>query len=64
MFQASIATEFMKRLVKWVQNIKISDPLEEGCRLGPIVSAGQVENQSVTSSIGLVIKLNKCLPFT
>ncbi|KAH1132611.1 hypothetical protein GLYMA_05G033500v4 [Glycine max] len=39
----SIATEFLNRIVKWVKNIKISDPLEEGCRLGPIVSEGQYE---------------------
>ncbi|CAN1753505.1 Aminoaldehyde dehydrogenase ALDH10A8, chloroplastic [Linum perenne] len=39
----SIATEFLDRLVKWVKNIKISDPFEEGCRLGPVVSAGQYE---------------------
>lgn len=37
----SIAAEFLDRLVKWCKNIKISDPLEEGCRLGPIVSEGQ-----------------------
>lgn len=29
-------------MVKWIKNIKISDPLEEGCRLGPVVSEGQV----------------------
>ncbi|TYJ40745.1 hypothetical protein E1A91_A04G162400v1 [Gossypium mustelinum] len=34
----SIAAEFLDRLVKWSENIKISDPLEEGCKLGPIVS--------------------------
>ncbi|KAI5399229.1 hypothetical protein KIW84_064562 [Lathyrus oleraceus] len=34
----SIAVEFVDKLVKWAENIKISDPLEEGCRLGPIVS--------------------------
>ncbi|KAJ9140371.1 hypothetical protein P3X46_031027 [Hevea brasiliensis] len=39
----SIATEFVDRLVKWCKNIKISDPLEEGCRLGPVVSEGQYE---------------------
>ncbi|GAU38364.1 hypothetical protein TSUD_209430 [Trifolium subterraneum] len=32
----SIATEFLNRMVKWIKNIKISDPLEEGCRLGPV----------------------------
>ncbi|KAF5807141.1 putative betaine-aldehyde dehydrogenase [Helianthus annuus] len=39
----SIADEFVDKLVKWTKNIKISDPLEEGCRLGPIVSGGQYE---------------------
>ncbi|XP_027369104.1 betaine aldehyde dehydrogenase 1, chloroplastic isoform X1 [Abrus precatorius] len=39
----SIATEFLNRMVKWIKNIKISDPFEEGCRLGPIVSEGQYE---------------------
>lgn len=29
-------------MMKWIKNIKISDPLEEGCRLGPVVSEGQV----------------------
>lgn len=38
-----IASEFLDRLVKWAKNIKISDPMEEGCRLGPVVSAGQYE---------------------
>ncbi|KAJ0983844.1 hypothetical protein J5N97_002200 [Dioscorea zingiberensis] len=38
-----IATEFIEKLVTWTKNIKISDPLEEGCRLGPVVSAGQFE---------------------
>ncbi|KAE8699961.1 Betaine aldehyde dehydrogenase [Hibiscus syriacus] len=28
-------------LVKWSEKIKISDPLEEHCKLGPIVSKGQ-----------------------
>ncbi|KAL8457676.1 hypothetical protein ACS0TY_034704 [Phlomoides rotata] len=39
----SIAEAFLEKLVKWCENIKISDPLEEGCRLGPIVSSGQYE---------------------
>ncbi|XP_004508822.1 aminoaldehyde dehydrogenase 2, peroxisomal [Cicer arietinum] len=39
----SIATELLNRMVKWIKNIKISDPLEEGCRLGPVVSEGQYE---------------------
>ncbi|OIW17713.1 hypothetical protein TanjilG_29063 [Lupinus angustifolius] len=39
----SIASEFLNRLVKWAKNIKISDPFEEGCRLGPVVSEGQYE---------------------
>jgi betaine-aldehyde dehydrogenase len=41
MFQESIASEFLDRLVKWTKKIKISDPFEEGCRLGPVVSGGQ-----------------------
>ncbi|XP_057950761.1 aminoaldehyde dehydrogenase 2, peroxisomal [Malania oleifera] len=39
----NIAAEFLDKLVKWTKNIKVSDPFEEGCRLGPIVSAGQYE---------------------
>ncbi|CAN0900709.1 Aminoaldehyde dehydrogenase ALDH10A8, chloroplastic [Linum grandiflorum] len=39
----NIAAKFLDRLVKWVENIKISDPFEEGCRLGPVVSGGQYE---------------------
>lgn len=41
-FQESIADAFLEKLVKWCENIKISNPLEEGCRLGPVVSAQQV----------------------
>ncbi|KAG2679041.1 hypothetical protein I3843_11G031600 [Carya illinoinensis] len=39
----SIAAEFLDRLVKWIKNIKVSDPLEEGCRLGPVVSGSQYD---------------------
>uniref|UniRef100_A0A5B6ZGL6 Putative betaine-aldehyde dehydrogenase n=1 Tax=Davidia involucrata TaxID=16924 RepID=A0A5B6ZGL6_DAVIN len=39
----SIAAEFLDRLVKWSKKIRVSDPLEEGCRLGPVVSGGQYE---------------------
>ncbi|KAL6549370.1 Betaine aldehyde dehydrogenase 2 [Orobanche hederae] len=39
----SIAAAFLEKLVKWCENIKISDPLEEGCRLGPVVSGGQYD---------------------
>nr|ARR95824.1 betaine aldehyde dehydrogenase [Pandanus amaryllifolius] len=39
--QESIAKEFLERLVTWASNIKVSDPFEEGCRLGPVVSQGQ-----------------------
>ncbi|KAG9449513.1 hypothetical protein H6P81_009478 [Aristolochia fimbriata] len=39
----NIAEEFLERLVNWAKNIKISDPLEKGCRLGPVVSQGQYE---------------------
>lgn len=39
----SIATEFLNRLVSWCENVKVSDPFEEGCRLGPVVSKGQYD---------------------
>nr|AHH24261.1 betaine aldehyde dehydrogenase [Atriplex nummularia] len=39
----SIAAEFVDRMVKWTKNIKISDPFEEGCRLGPVISKGQYD---------------------
>lgn len=51
MSQESIAAEFVDKLVKWTKNIKISDPLEEGCRLGPVASAGQVRLQPLTGKI-------------
>ncbi|KAF5191324.1 Betaine aldehyde dehydrogenase [Thalictrum thalictroides] len=38
-----IAEEFLQKLASWTKNIKISDPLEAGCRLGPVVSEGQYE---------------------
>ncbi|XP_042503059.1 betaine aldehyde dehydrogenase 1, chloroplastic-like [Macadamia integrifolia] len=38
-----IAAKFLEKLIDWTRNIKISDPLEEGCRLGPVVSKGQYE---------------------
>lgn len=38
-----IAKRFLDRLVAWTKSIKISDPLEEGCRLGSVVSEGQYE---------------------
>ncbi|XP_031105614.1 betaine aldehyde dehydrogenase, chloroplastic-like [Ipomoea triloba] len=41
--QESIAAEFVNKLLAWTKNIKISDPLEEGCKLGPIVSQAQYE---------------------
>lgn len=40
--QESIADGFIEKLVSWAKNIKVSDPLEEGCRLGPVASEGQV----------------------
>lgn len=39
----NIANEFLDKMVTWAKNIKISDPLEDGCRLGPVVSGGQYE---------------------
>nr|QMW68608.1 betaine aldehyde dehydrogenase protein [Calligonum mongolicum] len=39
----NIADAFLDRLVKWVKNIKVADPFEEGCRLGAVISQGQYE---------------------
>ncbi|MCO5592683.1 hypothetical protein L7F22_046686 [Adiantum nelumboides] len=39
--QESIASKFLDELVSWSKTIKISNPLEDGCRLGPVVSEGQ-----------------------
>ncbi|CAN6248957.1 unnamed protein product [Urochloa humidicola] len=36
-----VAKQFLDRLVAWAKNIKISDPLEKGCRLGSVISEGQ-----------------------
>ncbi|KAF9604335.1 hypothetical protein IFM89_005916, partial [Coptis chinensis] len=36
----SIADEFLQKLVSWTKNIKIADPLEEGCRLGLLLVEG------------------------
>lgn len=57
-FQERIAKEFLDKLVKWAKNIKISDPLEEGCRLGPVVSGGQVKNKEKTFPCHLEQKLD------
>uniref|UniRef100_A0A2N9IP08 aminobutyraldehyde dehydrogenase n=1 Tax=Fagus sylvatica TaxID=28930 RepID=A0A2N9IP08_FAGSY len=43
MVKESIAADFLEKLIDWSKNIKISDPMEEGCRLGAIVSKGQYE---------------------
>jgi hypothetical protein len=47
--QKNIAKEFVERMVAWSKNIKVSDPLEEGCRLGPVVSEGQVPHVALFS---------------
>uniref|UniRef100_A0A2P2KUS4 aminobutyraldehyde dehydrogenase n=1 Tax=Rhizophora mucronata TaxID=61149 RepID=A0A2P2KUS4_RHIMU len=39
----SIASQFVHRLVEWCKNVKISDPLEEDCKLGPVVSKAQYD---------------------
>ncbi|KAK4735368.1 hypothetical protein R3W88_009629 [Solanum pinnatisectum] len=41
--QETIAPQFLARLLEWTKNIKISDPLEEDCKLGPVISRGQYE---------------------
>ena len=41
--QEGIADKFYKQLKLRAESIKISDPLEEDCRLGPVISAMQYE---------------------
>ncbi|GJP32329.1 hypothetical protein CLOM_g16910 [Closterium sp. NIES-68] len=38
-----IAPAFLARLAQWSQEIRISDPLEPACRLGPLVSQAQYD---------------------
>lgn len=49
--QEKIAKRFLDRLVAWTKSIKISDPLEEGCRLGSVVSEGQVIQMEIIALI-------------
>ncbi|GMH01314.1 hypothetical protein Nepgr_003153 [Nepenthes gracilis] len=62
----SISAAFLDRLVKWCKNIKISDPLEDGCKLGPVVSKGQYEKIfdfiSAAKSEGATILSGGCRP--
>lgn len=39
--QEGIADKFYKQLKQRAESIKISDPMEEDCRLGPVISAMQ-----------------------
>lgn len=39
----SVAEEFYDKLKQRAQSIKIGDPLQPGCRMGPVVSAAQYE---------------------
>ena len=39
--QEGIADRFYKQLKQRAESIKISDPMEEDCRLGPVISAMQ-----------------------
>ena len=41
--QEGIADKFYKQLKQRAESIKISDPMEEDCRLGPVISAMQYE---------------------
>eukprot|EP00244_Chara_vulgaris_P001460 TRINITY_DN1232_c0_g1_i3.p1 TRINITY_DN1232_c0_g1~~TRINITY_DN1232_c0_g1_i3.p1 ORF type:complete len:506 (+),score=91.76 TRINITY_DN1232_c0_g1_i3:131-1648(+) len=43
----SIAERFLSRLVEWTKTIKITDPLSQGCRLGPVVNATQYKKVMV-----------------
>lgn len=41
LIQEGIAEEFLANLKTWCETIKITNPLEKDCRLGPLVSEGQ-----------------------
>jgi betaine-aldehyde dehydrogenase len=41
LLQEGIADEFLKKITTWASSIKVSDPLEKDCRLGPLVSESQ-----------------------
>ncbi|KAJ7532867.1 hypothetical protein O6H91_10G004100 [Diphasiastrum complanatum] len=41
LLQENIAEKFLKKLADWSASIKIGNPLEKGCRLGPVVSESQ-----------------------
>lgn len=41
LLQRGIAEKFIQRMVEWSKAIKISNPLEKGCRLGPVVNENQ-----------------------
>jgi acyl-CoA reductase-like NAD-dependent aldehyde dehydrogenase len=56
--QENIASGFIDALVNWAKTIKISDPLEKDCRLGPIVSEGQVVDEKHICPLLLIICLD------
>ncbi|KAG0562283.1 hypothetical protein KC19_9G133600 [Ceratodon purpureus] len=41
LLQESIADEFLKKIASWASSIKVSDPQEKDCRLGPLVNENQ-----------------------
>lgn len=43
MLRCRVADVFYNKLRSRAQSIKIGDPLQPGCRMGPIVSAAQYE---------------------
>jgi hypothetical protein len=44
-------------LVAWAKNIKISNPLEEGCRLGSVVSEGQVMLMKYITLVDVLLQI-------
>jgi len=47
----------LDRLVAWAKNIKVSDPLEEGCRLGSVVSEEQVMLMKYITIVDVLLQI-------
>ena len=57
-----IASDFLQKLRDRAESIQVGDPLEKGCRLGPLVSEGQ--HQKVLAYIEVTPPALPALPFS
>ncbi|KAL6761955.1 Aldehyde/histidinol dehydrogenase [Haematococcus lacustris] len=53
LLHADIAPAFLDKLKQRAESIRVEDPLTKGCRLGPLVSAGQYERVKAYVAAGL-----------